>query len=593
MMMKIDLTASKRWFREARLGAFIHWGLYAIPGGIWKGKEAPYLAEWLQSSQRIPYTEYARLAEQFNPQGFDADQLVKAFADAGMRYIVFTAKHHEGFAMWHSQVSPFNSYNATPAHRDFVAEWSAACQRHGVKLGLYYSHCLDWHEPNGGDPRPCPDNFGMSWGNDWDFPDQSAKNFDQYFEGKVIPQLTELLTNYGPVAVLWLDCPMRVITPQHAQRILELVHALQPKCLVNSRLCSVEPLGDYGSLGDNQLPAGTTAEDFPREAIITLNDSWGYKSTDHHWKSPEQVQNIILNVLQSGANLLVNFGPDGNGRLTPESWDVLRGLAQWNPLVTEALHSSGQMPFPQDLGWARAVAADRRLWIFPREDAPDTALLAGVAGSLKTSSGAEVTPDAEDVWRLNGLKRLAEQYAPVMMEFQDQPHYDARPRIQNDRMVLLPTQAKLVHGDTAANACQQKDGPIGAAGEQFDQSKHSLLAGTGALTNWHNPADRCVWTIYLEPGRYQLRLITRNCAHSQPWHGDRVVELTIGDQRIEMPLVASQHLDDSPYYLAAATNLGEVSITHGGELDLTLRTLQLLSPEAAWMQLERIEVFRL
>ncbi|MBR6471173.1 MAG: alpha-L-fucosidase, partial [Victivallales bacterium] len=398
-----DLTASKAWFREARLGAFIHWGLYALPGGVWKGKEAPYLAEWIQSAFRIPNDEYSRLAEHFDPRGFDADAIVKAFADAGMRYLVFTAKHHEGFAMWRSRVSPFNSYDAAPAKRDFVAEWAAACQKHGVKLGLYYSHCLDWHEPDGGDPRPCALNAGiMNWGNDWDFPDQSAKDFDRYFEGKVLPQLTELLSNYGEVAVLWLDCPMRVVTPSHARRILELVRRLQPNCLVNSRICSLETLGDYGSLGDNQLPAGTTAEDFPREAIITLNDSWGYKSTDHNWKSPRQIRETVLDALQSGANLLVNFGPDGAGRLTPESWKVLNDLADWQSAVSEALHSGGQTPFPQDLGWARAVAADRRLWLFPGETAPDAATLAGVDGELPSATGAQATRIGQDTWRLDG-----------------------------------------------------------------------------------------------------------------------------------------------------------------------------------------------
>ena len=585
-----DLTASKRWFREARLGAFIHWGLYALPGGVWKGKEAPYLAEWIQSSQRIPNAEYARLAEQFNPQGFDADAIVKAFAEAGMRYLVFTAKHHEGFAMWHSRVSPYNSFDATPAHRDFVAEWSRACQKHGVKLGLYYSHCLDWHEPDGGDPRPCPLNAGiMSWGNDWDFPDQNTKDFDRYFEAKVLPQLTELLSNYGEVAVLWLDCPMRVVTPRHAKRILELVRRLQPSCLVNSRLCSLETLGDYGSLGDNQLPAGTTADDFPREAIITLNDSWGYKSTDHHWKTPRQVRRHVLDTMQAGANLLVNFGPDSDGRLTPESWEVLHGLAEWMPMVREALHSSGQSPFPQDLGWARAVAAERRLWIFPRDDAPDTATLAGVSGELTRTHGGEVRRLSEDIWRLSGLKELAKTQSPLEMEFAVPPNYDTCPRIQNGRMSLLPTQAELIHGKATSSATTA-EGHLGTAGEELVGSGHSVLADNGALCDWQNPTDRCVWHIRLEAGRYRLRLVTRNGAHSQPWHGDRTIELTLGDHHIETNLTATEELDDSVYYHAAVTDLGEISINQPREIDLSIRTLRLIAPEAATMQLERVEL---
>ena len=268
---------------------------------------------------------------------------------------------------------------------------------------------------------------------------------------------------------------MRVVTPRHARRILELVRRLQPSCLVNSRLCMLETLGDYGSLGDNQLPAGTTAEDFPREAIITLNDSWGYKSTDHNWKSPAQIRETVLDVLQAGANLLVNFGPDGEGRLTPESRRVLNDLADWQNAVGEALHSSGQTPFPQDLGWARAVAANRRLWLFPGETAPDTAVLAGVEGELPSATGAQVTHIGQDTWQLVGLKKLAKTQSPLRLEFTEPPRYDACPRIQNGQMSLLPTQAKLAHGEASASMAAP-DTRLGAAGE--------VLSGAKARCRW-------------------------------------------------------------------------------------------------------------
>ena len=588
MYNSIEISKAKTWFRQARLGAFIHWGLYSLPGGIWNGREAPYLAEWIQSSQRIPNAEYSRLAQRFAPQGFDADAIVQAFAAAGMRYLVFTAKHHEGFAMWRSRVSDFNSYDATPARRDFVAEWAAACQKHGVKLGLYYSHCLDWHEPDGGDPRPCPLNAGiMSWGNDWDYPDQAAKNFDRYFERKALPQLTELLSNYGPVAVLWLDCPMQVIQPRHARRILELVRSLQPGCLVNSRLCGLETLGDYGSLGDNELPGGTTAADFPREAIITLNDSWGYKSTDHHWKTPRQVRRHVLDTMQAGANLLVNFGPDSDGRLTPESWEVLHGLAEWMPMVREALHSGGQTPFPQDLGWADAVAKDRKLWLFPREDTPEQVQLSGVNGELAKTAGGTARRLSMDTWHLAGLKELAEKQIPLEMEFSAAPRYDACPRIQNDTMSLLPSNAQLVYNKEVINKTDTS-APLGAAGERLQADGHCSLAANGALYDWANPADACVWHVRLEAGRYRLRLVTRNGAHSQPWCGRRVVEISLGALRLEAELTDGGRFDASEYYPAAYSDLGEVTIQATAEFDLALRTLRLTAPEAATMQLEML-----
>src|SRR5450759_2976442 len=184
------------WLQDARFGLFIHWGLYSVLSGDWKGKRMEYLGEWIMSKFRIPNAEYSQLARQFNPQAFDADEWVRLAKATGMRYLVFTAKHHEGFAMYHSKCDPYNIVDATPFGRDPLKELAEACQRHGLTLGLYYSQDLDWHEPNGGDPGPdVVDNFGMSWGNDWDFPNYPVKNYAQYFNAKVKPQIRELLTH--------------------------------------------------------------------------------------------------------------------------------------------------------------------------------------------------------------------------------------------------------------------------------------------------------------------------------------------------------------------------------------------------------------
>ncbi|MBR4124569.1 MAG: hypothetical protein IKR13_00050, partial [Victivallales bacterium] len=266
-------------------------------------------------------------------------------------------------------------------------------------------------------------------------------------------------------------------------------------------------------------------------------------------------------------------------------------LAEWQDAVGEALHSSGQSPFPQDLGWARAVAAERRLWIFPRDDAPDTATLAGVEGELTRTHAGEVRRLSEDIWRLSGLKELAKTQSPLEMEFVVPPNYDNCPRIQNDRMSLLPTQAELIHGKATSSATTA-EGRLGAAGEELVGSGHSVLTDNGALCDWQNPADRCVWHIRLEAGRYRLRLVTRNGAHSQPWHGDRTVELTLGDHHIEANLTATEELDDSPYYHAAVTDLGKISIDQPREIDLSICTLRLTAPEAATMQLERVELYK-
>ena len=261
------------WFPEARFGMFIHWGLYSIPGGIWQGREMEYIGEWLQSRFRIPNREYETLASRFNPERFDADAWCRTARDAGMRYLVFSAKHHDGFAMFHSRVDSYNVVDATPFGRDPLQELAASCRKFGLKLGIYYSQDLDWHHPDGGDPGPdAPKNHGMSWGNDWDFPEYPVKNFRRYLDGKVIPQLKELLTGYGEISIFWFDCPL-TISRSESEEIVALIRKLQPACLINTRIG--HGFGDYGSFGDNQLP--DACRDGLWETPGTLNRTWGFK----------------------------------------------------------------------------------------------------------------------------------------------------------------------------------------------------------------------------------------------------------------------------------------------------------------------------
>ncbi len=206
------------WWREARFGMFIHWGLYAVPAGRWKGKDVPGLGEWIMHREKIPVREYEKLAGRFVPSLFDADAWVRLAREAGMRYLVITAKHHEGFAMFRSPSNPYNIVEATPWKRDPIAELARACRAHGIRLCFYYSQDQDWHEPDG------------AW-NDWDF-DESKKDFARYLRGK--PQITELLTQYGPIGLIWFDTPY-TITRAHSAELKRLVHRLQPECLVSVR----------------------------------------------------------------------------------------------------------------------------------------------------------------------------------------------------------------------------------------------------------------------------------------------------------------------------------------------------------------------
>ena len=364
-----------QWFSEARFGMFIHWGLYSIPGGIWRGREMSYIGEWLQACFRIPNREYEALAARFNPERFDAEQWCRTARDAGMRYLVFSAKHHDGFAMYRSRVDSYNVADATPFGRDPLAELAAACPKYGLKLGIYYSQDLDWHHPDGGDPGPeSPKNHGMSWGNDWDYPAHREKRFRRYFEGKAIPQLTELLTGYGPVGIMWFDCPL-TISREESGRIVELVRKLQPDCLINTRIG--HGFGDYGSYGDNQLPAAPPEGMW--ETPGTLNRTWGFKWNDHDWKTPGEVLSLLASLAEKDTNYLLNVGPMPDGSFPPETVRVLRETGRWLERYGFAVYGCGANPFQCSFDWGYVTVEQRpgkrtRLHLIIREFRPEIRL---------------------------------------------------------------------------------------------------------------------------------------------------------------------------------------------------------------------------
>ena len=304
-----DDEAAKRerlkWFHEAKYGLFIHWGLYAVPAGEWKGQRIPGIGEWIMNRAKIPVREYEQIARQFNPVKFNADEWVQLARDAGMKYIVITSKHHDGFALFDSKVSKYDVVDATPFKRDILKELVAACRKQNMPLGFYYSQSQDWHEPNGA-------------GNNWDFGPDDKKDYDKYLREKAEPQVKELLTEYGPVALVWFDTP-RMMEGDRAKRFTRIVRELSPKTLIDGRLG--EP-GDYMSTGDNVVPPAvqTTAWEVP----ATINHTWGYKAYDHDWKSPGTIIFKLVDIVSKGGNYLLNVGPMANGVIPEPSQYVLR-----------------------------------------------------------------------------------------------------------------------------------------------------------------------------------------------------------------------------------------------------------------------------
>lgn len=316
---------SKIWFKEAKFGMMIHFGLYSLLGGEWKGKRMDQIAEWAQSYFRIPNAEYHSLAKQFNPTGFIAEEWVKTAKNAGMKYFVITSKHHEGFALFKSEADSFNVVDATPFKRDIIGEIAEACYKHGLKLGLYYSQAIDWAHPDGCGFSRMPQNVGdMNWGNNWSFTESDRTSYKKCYEEKIKPQVKEILTKYGDLCLIWFDTPIEM-PKECSLELYNMVKEYQPQCLVNSRLGN--GIYDYESAGDNKLP-DCNKGDMLYETPATLNDTWGYKSYDKNWKSVDEVLRIKNYCNENGANYLLNVGPDGMGRFPEESVKILEEVGK-------------------------------------------------------------------------------------------------------------------------------------------------------------------------------------------------------------------------------------------------------------------------
>jgi alpha-L-fucosidase len=333
----------QQWFKEAKFGLFIHWGLYSILAGEYNGRKTEDIAEWIMNDLNIPVSEYEKLAAQFNPVKFDAEAIVKKAKDWGMKYIVFTSKHHDGFAMYHSQCSKYNIVDATPFKRDVLKELQLACKKHDMKLGLYYSQAQDWHDPDGYMARK----------------DNSKKNFQTYLDKKCIPQLKEILTGYGDIALIWFDTPMET-TIEQSKQLVSVVKSMQPNCIVSGRIGN--DLGEYMTTGDNFIPSLPYIGDW--EVPATLNDTWGFNKDDHNWKNPDEVIKLLIKINSRGGNYLLNIGPDSLGQVPDESIKILDKVGAYVSENSEAVFGTLVLAqYAYDLEWALFTGKPHKLFV--------------------------------------------------------------------------------------------------------------------------------------------------------------------------------------------------------------------------------------
>jgi alpha-L-fucosidase len=349
------LTKDQRmeWWREARFGMFIHWGVYALPAGTWNGNQIGSIGEWIMNRAKIPVADYQRMAKDFNPVKYDPDAWVKMAKDAGMKYIVITSKHHDGFALFKSEASKWNVVDATAYGKDLIKPLAESCKKYGIKLGLYYSQAQDWNNPGGSAARKLtkegwanPDSviidaYTKEHNGHWD-PAQEKKTFAQYIDDVAVPQVKEILTQYGEIAVLWWDTPTNMT--DDAAKKLQAQLALQPNIITNDRLKRPNFPGDHKT-PEQRIPNLADLDGTDWETCMTMNGTWGYKSYDHNYKSPETLIRNLCDIASKGGNFLLNVGPTAEGEFPAESIELLKKMGDWMKVNGEAIYGSKASPW--------------------------------------------------------------------------------------------------------------------------------------------------------------------------------------------------------------------------------------------------------
>jgi alpha-L-fucosidase len=327
-----------RWFDDARFGMFVHWGVYAVPAGIWQGKPVPGIGEWIMKNGQIPVADYRAFAKDFTASKYDPEAWAKLAKEAGMKYVVITSKHHDGFALYDSKASDWNAVKASGARRDLLVPLAKAVRAEGLKFGLYYSQSQDWNNSGGGK---------AGGGKDWD-PAQ-AGDYDKYLQTVALPQVKEIVEAYDP-AILWWDTPVEM-TEERVQPFADYM-AGHPNIVNNDRL-------GQGFKGDTKTPEqhipprGYPGERF--EVCMTMNDTWGYKKDDQNWKSVRQLLWNLSDISSKGGNFLLNVGPTPEGVIPPESVERLQAIGRWMKVNGEAIHGTQAGPFPRRQPWGRVT----------------------------------------------------------------------------------------------------------------------------------------------------------------------------------------------------------------------------------------------
>jgi alpha-L-fucosidase len=527
-------AARVAWWRDARFGMFIHWGVYSGLGGEWNGEPVKGYAEHVMRIKRIPRQQYLdEVVHAFNPTAFDADAWARLAKKAGMKYLVITSKHHDGFAMFDSQVSPYNIVQATPFKRDPMKELRAACARQGIKFGFYYSHAWDWEHPDapgndwdrdnpGGDKQL---HGGARW---WEQSPDFVTRDEHYVATKAIPQVKELIAKYHP-DILWFDTPSKQ-PPFLNLRVLNAVRQTDPTVIVNSRIITGVDrtmggeynYGDYLSTADR--PAEFRPVDGDWEGIPTTNESYGYHKSDRSHKPASHFIRLLAKAAGKGGNLMLNIGPMGDGRVDPADVSILEGIGAWLDKNGESIYGTSRSPLPVQTWGAitsRASAGGARLYLHVFDWPGDRALL--VAGLQSNIRKAYLLSDPKqsplDVHRANAddVTIALPNAAPDPIDTVIVAEVDGSGPVKAEPSLLVRGR-----GETLLHVF---DGTLAGAGARYDDGK----ANRDCVTEWTGTTATVTWDVRVtDPVRMT---IAADYAAAEK-HGG-AYDVTVGDQRFK------------------------------------------------------------